>query len=342
MFRKIRIIANVITTMIIVVVFASCKHDPLMVDISGIEAPMKFIRFDKEIFGRSASELVDSMEVIRERNVDYFDVYTYNIISIGGIEDEGFNDEITRFVTDTVYREVADSVLYMFNDFSKYEKAIEKAFRYYRYYFPEKTLPIIYTQMSGFNQSLVIVDSLIGISLDKYMGSDCPYYQYLGIPNYKRRAMFPQKMVPDIFCAIATVDYPFRSEKNNVLDNMIYQGKLLYFAEAMCPQYHDSIITGFSSRQLKWCKINEANMWTYLVENKILYDSERLTLRKYIGDAPHTQTFSQESPGRAVVWLGWQIVHSYMEKNPETKLSDIFNNNDGQQFLAASGYYPNR
>jgi hypothetical protein len=39
-------------------------------------------------------------------------------------------------------------------------------------------------------------------------------------------------------------------------------------------------------------------MWTFLVENRLLYDVERLTLQKYTEDAPFTNTFSNASPGK--------------------------------------------
>jgi hypothetical protein len=37
-------------------------------------------------------------------------------------------------------------------------------------------MPHIYTQVSCLNQSIVVSDTLIGISLDKYLGEDFPLY----------------------------------------------------------------------------------------------------------------------------------------------------------------------
>ena len=38
-------------------------------------------------------------------------------------------------------------------------------------------IPMIYTQISAFNESIVLSDSVLGISLDKYMGEDYPLYK---------------------------------------------------------------------------------------------------------------------------------------------------------------------
>lgn len=318
----------------------SCRKNRLDIKVSKLKEPLQITRLDQELFSRDPGQLIDSIAEIHDKVGDYFDIYSYNIIGVGGIGDEGFEAELSRFVSDSVYRQVADSVLIMFHDFSTYRDQIELGFRHYQYYFPEKVLPRMYTQFSGFNQSIVVDEQAVAISLDKYMGSDCVFYQYLGIPEYKRKAMYPAKMVADLFYAIGQSTYPFQSGNNHLLDQLIYQGKLLYFTEAMCPTISDSVLTGFSAHQIQWCQKNEVNMWTYLAEKKLLYASDRLVLRKFIGDAPFTPDFSESSPGRAVVWIGWQIIRSYMEHHPELTLDQLFENYDGQSVLAASGYYP--
>ena len=121
---------------------------------------------------------------------------------------------------------------------------------------------------------------------------------------------------------------------------MIYQGKAIYFTKAMCPDLPDSIIMGYSSKQLKWCIKNESKMWGYLIEKKMLYNYERLTLQKYVGEAPFTNTFSNESPGRTGSWLGWRIVCSFMNKNPKVTLNELVRNNNAQTILTHSGYFP--
>lgn len=325
---------------LIIIVLSSCKPNRLKVDVSKVKAPVEIVRFEKELFGRKPGEMIDSLESIRERTGDFFDLYSFEVISIGGIQDPGFKEELLKFVTDSVYRRVADSVAFLFNDFSAIETKLEKAFRFYKYYFPMEPLPRIYTQVSGFNQSLVFDEHCIGISLDKYMGTNCIYYQYLGIPSYKRNTMYPERIVPELFYALATFRYPFRSEKNHLLDQIVYQGKLIYFTEAMCASYPDSTLVGFTHEHTQWCKEHEEAMWTYLAGKKLLYSSDRLILRKFLGDAPHTPDFSSASPGRAVSWIGWQIVRKYMDQHPEISLPQLMEQTDGQALLAASGYHP--
>jgi hypothetical protein len=228
-----------------------------------------------------------------------------------------------------------------FSNFELINDQITSGFKHLKYYFPEKEVPQLFTYISGFNQSIVLAQDFIGINLDKYMGADCIFYQYLGIPQYKIKKMYPEKIVSDLFYAWAITEFPRNDPVDNLLSISIYQGKLIYFSEAMNPEMPDSILIGYSQQQLEWCSKNEGLMWAYLAENKLLYSVERLDLQKFIGDAPFTNTFSRKSPGRTGVWLGWQIVRSYMDNNPTVTIQELMNNNNAQELLSKSKYFPN-
>ncbi len=92
--------------------------------------------------------------------------------------------------------------------------------------------------------------------------------------------------------------------------------------------------------QMKWCKNNEAQMWSQLIERKMLFSNKRMDIIRYINPAPSTNGFPLESPGRTGVWLGWQIVRKYMDKFPETTLEGLMKNNNYQQILNDSEYFP--
>jgi len=76
------------------------------------------------------------------------------------------------------------------------------------------------------------------------------------------------------------------------------------------------------------------------VENRLLFDQSSLTISKLVNDAPFTQYFSTESPGRTGAWLGWQIVRSYMKNHSGISLSELMADTDYQQIFSRSGYHP--
>ena len=65
-------------------------------------------------------------------------------------------------------------------------------------------------------------------------------------------------------------------------------------------------------------------MWQYLIEKDLLFSTDQLTIRKLTGEAPFTSYFTNESPGRAAVWIGFRIVESYMVKNPDISLEESY------------------
>jgi hypothetical protein len=337
--EKLRMMKKIWVIVLAVLLF-SCTHNRLNVDISNINVDLKINRIEKLIFVKDTAAFSKNINFIETNYKEFFDIYTKHVLQIGTSEGPNFRDYLGAFVKDTVISRVADSVNYVFNDFSKIEKQLVKGFKHYKYYFPNSQIPQVYTCVTGFNQSIFIGTYGIAVGLDKYLSSDCIFYDYLGIPKYKCVNMYPEKIVPDLFYSLCLTEFPGNDSVNNLLSNMIYQGKALYFTKAMCPALPDSIIMGYSAKQLKWCSKNEQKMWEYLVEKKLLYNSERLTLQKFIGDAPFTNVFSEESPGRTGLWLGWRIVSSFMNKNKDITLNELMTMNNAQSILNRSGYFP--
>ena len=328
-------------TIIMVVALMGCKRNPLKVDITGIKKDVQVVRFDKELFSVNNNDTLNSLLELHKKYPEFFDLFTYKVIQIGGINDEYFADAMKLFLSDTMIMNVKKQVDAEFFDFDKIEKQLNTAFKYYQYHFPDTELPAIYTFISGFNQSVVTAENIIGISLDKYLGRDCIFYRKLNsTPQYKILNMHKDKIVSDVVYAWGITEFENNSKTTTLLDNMIYQGKLMYFADAMLPEMHDSLKIGYTAVQLDWCKRNEAQMWSQLIEYKMLYSNKRMDIVRYINNSPTTSGFPLESPGRTGVWIGWQIVRQYMKKHPEITLPELMKNGDYQQILNDSKYFP--
>jgi hypothetical protein len=77
-----------------------------------------------------------------------------------------------------------------------------------------------------------------------------------------------------------------------------------------------------------------------MVENDLFFKTDHFTIRKLVGDAPFTSYFTNESPGRAAVWLGFRIIESYMNKNKGTSLESIMKDINVQEILEKARYNP--
>jgi len=323
----------------LVLLISSCSRNPLKIDVSDVSIDLKVRHLDVDLLQTKPDQMEASIPAFRSNYGEFFDIFTYRMIGIGGSEQPNFIEMLNLFVKDTLIQQLKVNVPEKI-DTVELRKELENAFKHYRYYFPKKDIPLIVTCISGFNQSVVTSENLIGISLEKYMGGESEFYEQLGLPAYKRRNMHPEKIVPDVLYAWAVTEWPKVDNANSLLSQMIHEGKMMYFVDAMLPELHDSLKIGFTKKQLDFCRMDEASMWMFLAEHKQLFTTDRMSIKRFMDDGPYTSSFTDKSPARTGVWIGWQIVRSYMEKHPEIKLPDLMNNSDFQGILNQSGYQP--
>ncbi|WP_321320712.1 gliding motility lipoprotein GldB [Labilibaculum sp.] len=315
----------------------SCNSDTKSPDVSNIDLEVKIQRFEQELF---AVKQKSDLNKLRQQYPDVLQLYSNKVIGLGDSDDSDYMVYLNKFLTDSTMNQVADSVAKKFPTLDKEEKELTNAFKYLKYYFPGKPVPNCYSQISGFNQSIVVAQNLIGISLDKYLGKDCAFYSYLGTPMYARENMIPERIVQDVVLAYALTEFPFTPLKDDLISNMIYQGKIRYFLQAMMPQKSEADVMKYSQNELEWCEENDELMWGYIIEQKHLFTSEYRTVIKYINDGPFTPGMPQESPSRTGIWIGWQIVKEYMAKHPEVTINQLMTENDYAAILRESAYQP--
>lgn len=318
--------------------FYSCTNNTP--DVSNINVDVKIIRFDSILFSKSVDSINTWLPEYLSLYPEFIDVYTTGIISVGSSSNKNFAKRFEEFISYTKGFEIDKAVSERFKDFNKIESKIVKGLKYYKYYFPNENIPEIYTYISGFNQSITVSENFIGIGLDKYLGMNSTYYTDMTIPRYVRYRAEKRFIPIDIIRALAYNKSDFPDVEQNLLNNIIYEGKIQYFIDKMFPYVADSTKIGYTSKQIYWCNNNEKQVWTWLVNNKKLFVTDYKEVRNFIGEAPFTVELSKESPGRIGVWVGWQIIKKYMKENPDISLADLMKNNDFQRILNSAKYNP--
>ena len=101
------------------------------------------------------------------------------VINTGDINEISFGDFLLRFCSDKQNNDVYSMTMKRFPDIKQIEAGLQDAFSHYLYYFPEKNVPAVFTCITGFNNSIITGDSVLGIGLDRYLGADCEYYPRL-------------------------------------------------------------------------------------------------------------------------------------------------------------------
>ena len=337
-----RRVLTFILLLLVVTTATSCKKNHYKVNTSSIKVNIEIKRLEKDLFTLSPNEVIPMVPSLKKKYDGFLQLFSL-VINSGDINEESFGDFLLRFCSDKQNNEVYGLTMKQFPDIKSVEKGLTDAFRHYLYYFPGKRVPAVFTCITGFNNSIITGDSLLGIGLDRYLGAGCEYYPRLNIYKYIAARMTPENIVPDCMYGWGASEWDFSTLKypvDNVLSEIIHDGKLKYFEKCMLPETSDEIIFGFTPDQMKFCRNNESQMWQYLVENNLLFSSDQFNIRKLVGEAPFTGYFTKDSPGRAAVWLGFRIVESYMMNNSGIKIEEIFKNTDVQSILEKAKYNP--
>lgn len=266
----------------------------------------------------------------------------YTIFLGSSLPDENGMKQLRNFVTDPLIRKTFQYTMQVYPDVQWLNEGFNKAFSIYRKEMPGKEVPQVYTYISGFDIQMPVkyTDSALIIALDLYLGADFPDYREMGYPLYISNRLSKEYILADCFKEIGWANLP-DAGTNTLLDAMIEQGKTIYFAEKMLPDEEKEHLLKYSPEQLNWVESNERNLWTFIIDNQLLYSTDAKSITMFMTDGPFTSGFSEESPSRTGHWIGWQIVKKYMENNDVT-LEDLLKDSDSQKILQQSGYKPAR
>lgn len=327
-------IISCLSLLFILLWYPSCTNNPgISEQIKKVEvADVHVKRYDQALFEVPAENFQEGIKKIQNEFRPFLDV---------NLDDSTNSLQLLTFVNDTFIQQLQQTALVKFPNLKKPEKELAQAFRYIRYYFPDWRQPTVYSYISGLSddQPVLYNGSDLIIALDHYLGSDFIAYRKAGVPLYRSNRMQADYLIADIAKEIANEAFINAGPYRHLLDKMISEGKLLFLLDSFLPHVADEYKIGFSKENIKWCKEHEKAIWAYLLEHQLLYANDPAVIKKFVNDGPFTTAFARESPARATLWVGWQIVRAYMKHSPETTLDELIDA-DAVKILTQSKYKP--
>ncbi len=338
-FNKVRTLSGFVF-LLLIVVFGACKNKKLYPDVNAVQVDYKIVDFYNQLNQLDTLNLKEAVKPMYQEYPDFMKTYTQRIIRVGDTTGVDYVQRLNAFINYPPNHDIIDTSKVIFGDFSDFKRDMDQGFKHYKYYFPNFKVPDVYLMISGFSNSIAVDSTWVGLSIEKYLGSDCKFYEYLQIQNYLRKGMTKEKMASDVVRAIAMTNYPMNSTHDDIINHMIYKGKLRYFVHRMFPDMNDTLLFDYTDYQMRWCKDNEENMWSSMVEWKQVFSDDRMLIQKYTGDAPFTAPFGNNSAPRAGEFIGFKIVEAYLDEHEEITLDALMKEQDGRKILAASNYRP--
>ena len=330
---------RILTILAICLMMASCqKNEPAYkakLDITPEPYDLEFDRYEEVLFNLDTNDFQVELMNVQDR---------YRVFLSGDLNNLDAVQYLKDFATDPFSITLYEKVKAVFSDLKQIEPVVEDVFEHFHYYYPEIELPKkAFTCITGVHPDeppVQIIDDQLVISLDWYL-DDEELYDQIGMPRY----MSLRRNVSTLAKEVAEQLYMYYlyewRKQGQIVGEMVFYGRRVFFVEAMCPELPDSVLLGYSSKQWQWAVENEGQVWADIVGNRRLYDASLDAYMMFFGDGPFTQAYSNDAPSRLGEFFGLNISRSYFSNN-EVSLQELMQRKDLQNVFQDSGYKPKK
>lgn len=331
-------IRKIIFIIVCLVAFSSCQWDGKGDKVTDVD--IKVARYDRLQFEYVT---MNSLSALQKMNTDYPQVTKLlieDVLAIGEVDDNRINDRMLEYYSDSTLLILMQDAEEKFKDLNWVEEKLTKGFKRLKKEVPTLPIPHFYAQIAALNQSVVVGDSILGFSIDKYMGADYPLYKRFYY-DYQCRSMEPERIIPDCFTFYLLSEYPLPWQPGyTLLDMIMHRGKINWIVANILGYESFEKEMGYDDKETEWCKKNKTALWQTMVDNRHLYATDPLIVRTYIRKDPFISIMGERTPASIGVWMGIQIVDEYMKRHPDVTINELLNKTNYRQMLAEADFKP--
>ena len=150
------------------------------------------------------------------------------MLQLGTITDANISNRFLMFYQDSTLQALIADAEAEYANMDDINDQLKKAFGRLHDWIPELPQPYFYAQIGALDQSIVVGEHSVGISLDKYMGSDYPLYKKFYTPQ-QRSTMQRQYIVPDCLTFYLLSNYQMKNfDTRAQLDRDLHMGKIMW------------------------------------------------------------------------------------------------------------------
>lgn len=342
----------VLVPFLLICSFISCNNNNQQVDLSKVKIETKYYPFYQDFSKLDTVNLQQNLIALKSKYPHFLDFYLDTLVGLNvkqsyaaAVTSADFNKENTAlksFLSYKDYRNLFDTVNIVFPNTAPIDKELDKLFKNIKYYDSTFYIPKnVYYFVSGLNKFTAVIqnETNFGIGLDMFLGKGFAPYRSIGIPDYAL-VKFTKENIP-IWASSAIFEdkYPFLDEDKTLLDLIIEKGKEMYFIDKVLPDVPQNLKFGYTEEQMKWAKDNEAQIYNFFLQNKLIYEKNQQKIMRYVANEPTTPGFPQDSPGNLGSYIGLRIIQEYA-KNTNASLKELLEEDNGQKILTKANYKP--
>ena len=331
------LISLVLTTLL------GCNSNPLQIDVSDVDLELEFYNLDTDMNQAKTKE--DFQSINNECKTEFGDFYEYysaEILRIGKPNDDFVADGLMKFRNDKYMSRIFKESSNLIDDREKLNEEITVMFKHLKHHLPQTKMPskVMYWN-SLFTNSILpsgrVADdhSILAVGLERYLGSSKLYDSLPSPPHYEyiKKKYDKRYLKSDMAKSWILAHVLKEGKREDFLAELIFNGKMMYVTEAMNPEMSPANLLRFSDEDYAWAIDKERIAWEYLIKNNLIYSTDPARIRDFFNMSPFTQGLPEKAPGQIGVFVGWKIVQSYMEANPEVTIEDLVAENNNQKIL---------
>ncbi|MCF0193512.1 MAG: gliding motility protein GldB [Prevotella sp.] len=218
---------TIICAAIIIIALNACDFKKQFMS-NGNEAEIKIQRFDRLEYQYLTT---GEFSALQQLSINYpIETRTLieEILHIGRLHNEETNKRFLTFFQDSTLQVLMRDTERQFANMDRLNSDLNEAFHKLRKELPKVPTPTVYSQITALDQSIVIKDGSIGISLDKYLGKDYATYKEF-FTSEQRESMTPKMIVPDCILFYIISLYPMKDfEQSTQEQKDFHLGKMLW------------------------------------------------------------------------------------------------------------------
>ena len=255
---------NVVILFLFTIGLISCSESSLIIDVSDSKSSLDYRHYEQDLFNLNTEDLSGSLDELAPK---------YPAFINGDYKDPTKLVQLENYLRNELNIKLYNDWDSQIGNYQKMKEELNLAFSHYKHYFPDDTLPTVYTYISGINyeEPIIVNQKEILIGIDLFYGEDYEAYNQLQIPKYISKNNKYEYISPVVIRAFAQKKFASYIHGETLLDNMIGLGKLEYFIEAMMPTVMDSIRFQFTTNQMIWCYSHEKSLQKYITYRKGFY-----------------------------------------------------------------------
>lgn len=113
------------------------------------------------------------------------------------------------------------------------------------------------------------------------------------------------------------------TEPATLLNWMLYEGALVEVRMRLVPEANLAMAIGVDDAQLDILEANTKDIWREMAAMRLIYDTDPLTIDRYLGASPSTPLLHGRAPGRTGRYIGYRIVQAWLSRHTDTPLSTL-------------------